>query len=136
MGFVSVTVFVAVSLGAKLAQTEGKCSIARRLDTVALLHTCFPCHRAVVCTRSLLMHSRWLQVATKQSCMCHGSGARLSAFARGVIWRPSRSAAAAAVAVWQAGMATTLDDVAAADQTGNGRLFAANLWGNAHGNQW
>ena len=27
-----------------------ECWNARGLDTVALLHICFPCHRAVVCT--------------------------------------------------------------------------------------
>ena len=32
-----------LSLGAKPAQAEGECSIVHRLDTVALLHTCFPC---------------------------------------------------------------------------------------------
>ena len=33
--FVSVTVIVVVSLGAKLAQVEEKCWIAHRLDTVS-----------------------------------------------------------------------------------------------------
>ena len=40
--FVLATVSVTVSLGAKPAQAEGKCSIVHRLDTFALLHTCFP----------------------------------------------------------------------------------------------
>ena len=47
--FASATVIVVVSLGAKLAQTEGECQIAHRLDTVTLLHIPFPCHRVVVC---------------------------------------------------------------------------------------
>ena len=41
--FVLATVSVAVSSGAMPAQAEGECSIVHRLDTVALLHTCFPC---------------------------------------------------------------------------------------------
>ena len=41
--FVLATVSVTVSLGAKPAQAEGECSIVHRLDTVALLHACFPC---------------------------------------------------------------------------------------------
>ena len=48
--FVSVTVSVVVSLGAKPAQAEGMCWIAHRLGVVTLLHICFPCHRTVVHT--------------------------------------------------------------------------------------
>ena len=39
--FVSVPVIVVVSLGAKLAQTEGECQIVHGLGTVTLLHICF-----------------------------------------------------------------------------------------------
>ena len=45
---------VAVSLGTRLAQAEGKFWNAHRLDTVTLLHMCFPCHRVVVCTWNAL----------------------------------------------------------------------------------
>ena len=56
--FVPVTGIVVVSLGAKSAQAEEECWIAHRLDTVTLQHICFPCHRAVVCTRSLFQRIR------------------------------------------------------------------------------
>ena len=88
--FVSVPVIVVVSLGAKLAQTEGECQIVHGLGTVTLLHICF------LLSQSCCVQSRWLKVATKQSFICHGSGALLSAIA---------SAAAAAVAEKRAGMA-------------------------------
>ena len=61
--FVLATVSVTVSLGAKPAQAEGKCSIVQKLDTVAFLHTCFPCfqiHLAIFPT-----HSRWLKLPHK-----------------------------------------------------------------------
>ena len=54
--FASVVVIVVVSLG------------AHRLDIVTLLHIPFPCHRAVVCTRSLFQRIR---VGSNQSCICH-----------------------------------------------------------------
>ena len=38
------------------------------------------------------------QGCTRQSCICHGSGALSSAIVSGVTWRSSSSAAAAAVA--------------------------------------
>ena len=41
---------IEVSLGAKLAQAEGECWVARRLDTVTLLHIAFLCHRVGVRT--------------------------------------------------------------------------------------
>ena len=50
--FVTATVSVPVSLGAKPAQAEGVCCIVHRLDTVALLHICFLVLGLVVCTRS------------------------------------------------------------------------------------
>ena len=56
--FVSVSMSVEVSLGAKSAQAEEKCWLAHRLDTVTLLHICFLCHRAVVCTRPLFQRIR------------------------------------------------------------------------------
>ena len=46
----SVTLSVEVSLDTKLAQAEGKCWNVHRLDTVALLPICFPCHKIVMCT--------------------------------------------------------------------------------------
>ena len=49
-------------LGRK-AQAEGECSIVHRLDTVALLHTCFPCFQTCQTHLSVLpTHSRWLKV--------------------------------------------------------------------------
>ena len=85
----------------------------------------------------LTLHARWLKIATTKSRICHGSGARLSAIASGLTRKPSRSAAAAAVAQQQAGMATTADlmTVAAAEQTRDGSL-AASPSGNAHGKHW
>ena len=59
-------VLATVSLGAKPAQAEGECLIARRLNTVALLHTCFPCLQTCQAHVTILpTHSRWLKVCQK-----------------------------------------------------------------------
>ena len=64
--FVLATVSVTVSLGAKPAQAEGECLIVHRLDTVALLHTCFPCLQTCQTHLTILpTHSRWLKVCQK-----------------------------------------------------------------------
>ena len=71
--------------------------------------------------------SRWLKVATQQSSICHGSGALISAITSGVTWRPARSARRSSrIVASMYGHRSRLDDVAAADQTGDGRLFAAS----------
>ena len=42
------------------------CSIVHRLDTVALLHTCFPCFQTFQTHMTILpTHSRWLKVCQK-----------------------------------------------------------------------
>ena len=46
-----------------------ECSIVHRLDTVALLHTCFPCFQTCrVHVITLRTHLRWRKRATKWSC--------------------------------------------------------------------
>ena len=74
--FVLATVSVTVSLGAKPAQAEGECLIVYRLDTVALLHTCFPCLQTCQTHLTILpTHSRWLKVCQKTelhlTCLLH-----------------------------------------------------------------
>ena len=60
------TVSVTVSMGAKPAQAEGKCSSVHRLDTVALLHTCFLSLQTCQTHLTILpTHSRWLKVCRK-----------------------------------------------------------------------
>ena len=64
--FALATVSVTVSLGAKPAQAEAECLVARRLDTVALLHTCFLCLQTCLTHVTILpTHSRWLKVCQK-----------------------------------------------------------------------
>ena len=64
--FVPATVCVTVSLGAKPAKAEGERSIVHRLDTVALLHTCFPCFQTCQTHLTILpTHPRWLKVCHK-----------------------------------------------------------------------
>ena len=63
---VVATVSVTVSLGAKPAQADGECLIVHRLDTIALLHICFPCLQ--ICQTHVTVlptHSRWLKVCQK-----------------------------------------------------------------------
>ena len=69
--FALATVSVTVSLGAKPAQAEGEWFNCTQLDTVALLHTCFPClHTCLTHLTILPTHSRWLNwFARKQSCI-------------------------------------------------------------------
>ena len=68
---------------------------------LALLHSCtfvfFVTELLFALSVTLPTHSRGLKVATRESCICHGSGARMSAIASEVTRKPSRSAAAAAV---------------------------------------
>ena len=60
--FVPATVSVTVSLGAKPSKAEGECPCVHRLDTVALLHTCFPCLQTCQSYVTILpTHSRWLK---------------------------------------------------------------------------
>ena len=61
-----VTVSVEVSFGAKLAQAEGKCWLARRFDTVTLLHIPFLLSQSW-CAHLIALpsHSRCLKFATK-----------------------------------------------------------------------
>ena len=64
--FVLATPSVTVSLGAKPAQAEGECLIVHRLDTVALLHTCFPSLQTCQTHLTILpTHSHWLKVCQK-----------------------------------------------------------------------
>ena len=88
-----------------------QCWVAQRFDTVTFLHMLFPLSQSCgVHLITLLRHSRWLKVATTQSCICHGCGARFSVIASEVTGRPSRSVAgAAAVAQQQTGVASTAD---------------------------
>ena len=63
LSFFSLSVFLPLFL--PFLSLSSLCWIAQRLDSVTLLHICFPCHRAVRAHLiTLPTHSRWLKTAS------------------------------------------------------------------------
>ena len=125
--FASVT--VVVSLGAKLAQAEG--TVRLHID-LPLLHSCTFVYLVTEPLRAHMItpptHSRWFKVATKSE--LHLSWWR-SAVPRHRKWShldalEIRGNSSSRTVARRYGHHGRLDDVAAADKTADGRLFAAS----------
>ena len=105
------------------------CGTAHRLDTVALLHTCFPRFQTCHVRLTIFPGSR---CARKQSCICHGSGASVSDVTSGISREPrcqarhcgSSSNSSSSRIVSRLGHSSRLRSISAAVETGSYRCNA------------